>query len=69
MVKAPPQVSEVQQELKAELWSLAEGRDIRLDDSEVAPALVTIINSSRVGSDIRRDLGRVQGKHKHGLLK
>ena len=62
MVEAPEQVSEVHQQLKDQLWSLSESRDISLYLSDSAPAVVTIINSSRVVSDIRRDLGRVKSE-------
>ena len=34
----------------------------RFARSELSPSVVTIVNSSRVVSDIRRDLGRITGK-------
>ena len=62
MAEAPARVSEVHQQFSEQLWSLSEKRDITLYLSDSAPAVVTIINSSRVVSDIRRDLGRVKSK-------
>ena len=41
---------------------IQERLDRQLVTSETGPTLVTIVNSSRVLADVRRDLARVQGK-------
>ena len=54
-------MSGLSQQFREELQSVVEtSRGLTLAHSEEAPALVTIVNSSRVVSDIRRDLGRIQ---------
>ena len=58
---APAQVSGLHQQFREQLQSVVENsRGLTLDHSEEAPAVITIVNSSRVVSDIRRDLGRIQ---------
>ena len=60
---APPprQVSNLHQDIVEELRSLCAKQGSELTQSLDAPAVVTVVNGSRVVSDIRRDLGRCQG--------
>ena len=44
------------------LYTVAETKGFSLCKSEEGPALVTIVNSSRIISDITRDLGRIKGR-------
>ena len=61
IVPAPPQVSGLHQQFRERLQSALEtSRGLTLTHSEEAPAVITVVNSSRVVSDIRRDLGRIQ---------
>ena len=59
---APAQVSGLHQQFRAKLQSEVEtSRGLKLTQSEEAPAVITIVNSSRVVADIKRDLGRIHG--------
>ena len=60
---APPsQVADLYQKIKEKIeeWFITQG--LILTQCDEAPAVVTVINSSRVVSDIRRDFGRIKGE-------
>ena len=44
------------------LYERLERDNLRLLESASAPALVTVVNSSRLISDIKRELARVPGR-------
>ena len=69
IVPAPPQVSGLHQQFRERLQSALEtSRGLTLTHSEEAPAVITIVNSSRVVSDIRRDLGRIHSNDFTNIL-
>ena len=64
VVAPPPQVGAVHSELRERLEEHMSERGYRLtlaNNNPDVPAVVTAVNSSRVISDIRRDLLRVRG--------
>ena len=64
VVAPPPQVGAVHSELRERLEEHMRERGYRLtiaNNNPDVPAVVTAVNSSRVISDIRRDLLRVRG--------
>ena len=41
-------------------------KQLSLTPGEEGPAIVTVVNSSRIIADIKRDLGRAAGQFYHG---
>ena len=58
----PSQVTELHKRLKESVRVSLGAEGLTLLETEEAPALVTVVNSSRYLADIKRDLALVQGR-------
>ena len=68
MCNPPPPIAKLHQEIKEKLTLELSTQNQKLKEENSIPAIVTVVNSSRVKSDIRRDLKRVSGKRIEGFI-